>query len=974
MYLPNHQDDRKTYNKPKEEKRKTKGDSADDSSSKPSMETGGSHEACISDQTKQIKRELTGESSIRACKLSKPENLSPESEKLRTKARDERTGPVEAKCQELPITYEITAISDLLTTEQSPIPIVELPPVVANPPMAKPKSENPYNKKGSVAAAIEFLLNRPKTNLLQPTLRFDVNKEAAQYNLELLRKNNYDLTKLCNIQDRSSTSYGSEFKDITVLEKLFYQHPRWQKLKSQLTSGVDFNLKDLDDDIRREDVRQAFARGNHKSASKNEEFLEKALEKEILKGWNLILPGDCFEEIPELVLNPMGVATHIGINEDGKFLPKNRVTHDLSFPGKISGESVNSRVQSKFLEPCMFSYVFLRVIHYIVALRRKYPHRKIWIRKEDFKSAFRRLHLNAITAFRSAVRVKLKGIWYIIISLRMPFGGSPCPSEFAVVADLVTDTINDLLEDQTWDQNSVYSQKCSKVPDPVPLPDDIPFAKARELSVDIPIKSLSKADVFVDDVITVGADIDDTLEKITKAPITVLDAIADDAILDCDILRDDLLSDDKTRVEGAPEEIKICLGWTLNTRSLLVSLPDHKKIGWSQQIEVLLTHNTANGKELSSILGRLENIAQIVTMFGHFLSNIRALEILANAKGHNVRLNQRARDDLRLAQCFIKRANQGMSMNLLTFRIPDIVYICDASEYGLGGFATHGRAWTYQIPKELRNRAHINVLEYLTQIVSIWIDILEGRVSKEDCVLSIGDNTSAMGWLRRSNFRQKEDTDTSWFVKQQLGRHLAELVLNADICLYQQWLKGSDNLVADSLSRDSYYLNANTHKIFLTNVVPHQLPPNFNIRPVPKEISYFITSILQQLPATQQQSSKQKPSELALGNIGTISCLVSESVMSSLMGYQDTSKILSCRDLPKQLEKGPSLKEIIQIWLKEQSQPPSHMWLRPSGQTTGMTPDWTMMERLALYYKNSTEDIATRIEDKRNRKHYQCQY
>ncbi len=81
---------------------------------------------------------------------------------------------------------------------------------------------------------------------------------------------------------------------------------------------------------------------------------------------------------------------------------------------------------------------------------------------------------------------------------------------------------------------------------------------------------------------------------------------------------------------------KICLGWTLNTRSLLVSLPDHKKIGWLDQIEELLNPKTVGGKELSSLFGRLENVAQIVTMFGHFLSNIRSLEILANVKKHNV--------------------------------------------------------------------------------------------------------------------------------------------------------------------------------------------------------------------------------------------------------------------------------------------------------------------------------------------------
>lgn len=52
-------------------------------------------------------------------------------------------------------------------------------------------------------------------------------------------------------------------------------------------------------------------------------------------------------------------------------------------------------------------------------------------------------------------------------------------------------------------------------------------------------------------------------------------------------------------------------------------------------------------------------------------------------------------------------------MNLMTFRIPKIVCICAAAEYGLQGFAFYGRAWTYVIPEELRNRAHINILEYL---------------------------------------------------------------------------------------------------------------------------------------------------------------------------------------------------------------------------------------------------------------------
>ena len=53
------------------------------------------------------------------------------------------------------------------------------------------------------------------------------------------------------------------------------------------------------------------------------------------------------------------------------------------------------------------------------------------------------------------------------------------------------------------------------------------------------------------------------------------------------------------------------------------------------------------------------------------------------------------------------------------------MYINDASEHGLGGFATYGCSWVYVIPIPLRGRAHINLLEVLAQVISIWIDIEE---------------------------------------------------------------------------------------------------------------------------------------------------------------------------------------------------------------------------------------------------------
>ena len=108
----------------------------------------------------------------------------------------------------------------------------------------------------------------------------------------------------------------------------------------------------------------------------------------------------------------------------------------------------------------------------------------------------------------------------------------------------------------------------------------------------------------------------------------------------------------------------------------------------------------------------------------------------------------------------------------------------------------------------------------------------------------MGDSTTAMGWLKRSNFKEKDEDDNEWLVKQQVARKLANLVLESDTMLYQQWFKGEFNTVSDSLSRDCYFLSHKLHSNFLKKSVPSQLPSNFHIKPVPTEISCFITLIL----------------------------------------------------------------------------------------------------------------------------------
>ena len=780
---------------------------------------------------------------------------------------------------------------------------VMLPPKPTSLPIPKPKFK--VNSK-FLRALLKLLTSSSK--MVKPKVRFDICMAAAEENFRLLKTNKFNLDKLLNIEGETSvTSYGSEFKTVQELDELFNNHPRWPALRSRLSTGSSWKMMQMDEPTRNKDLEEAINRGNHKSADRNAQYLSSALEKEIKKGWELILPLKDAYQIPGLIISPMGVAEQIGVNEFGEFVPKKRLTHDLSFPGQHSNESVNSRVDDTVLERCMFGHAFLWIVHFIVHLRKLYPNKKIWLRKDDTKSAYRRMHMSATTAVKAGVQLKIDDEDFLLLSLRLPFGGSPCPSEFCLLSDILTDTINDLMNCKEWDPSSMKSDYVQKVPLPKELPSHIPFAEAKEMSVTLNNDESCKSDVFVDDIITVGVDINNNLEKIVAAPCTVMHAVAHKATGQTFIPRQDLIADDKNEAEGGPEETKTILGWEIDSRQLLVKLPSHKFIAWSSQVESFLTRKTANSKDLRSVLGRMENIAIMIPMFGHFLNNIRQLEIKATNTNKNQLINKRAKEDFNLALKFLKRAKEGVNMNLITFRSPTKIYINDASEHGLGGFATHGRAWSYEIPENLRGRAHINLLEFLAQLISIWIDVLEKKTKPLDCLLGMGDNTASMGWLRRSNFRENEEHDLEWLAKQKVARKVATLVLNSGTTLYRQWFKGADNVVADSLSRDAYFLPNKAHELFLLKTVPTQVPKDFKIQPVPKEICSFVTSILQLLPVKQHRWRQQKPSDLAHSNAGLLSSLALELKNCTSKTLQNTNKILSCLPSPKLCKRPLSL-------------------------------------------------------------------
>ena len=92
----------------------------------------------------------------------------------------------------------------------------------------------------------------------------------------------------------------------------------------------------------------------------------------------------------------------------------------------------------------------------------------------------------------------------------------------------------------------------------------------------------------------------------------------------------------------------------------------------------------------------------------------------------------------------------------------------------------------------------------------------------------MGDSTSAMGWMQKSNFTNDDENDTDTIAKLATARHLARIVQESFSFLYTQWFHLEDNDVSDSLSR-YHHLSTSVLTNLLSSSIPNQPPPQVSI-------------------------------------------------------------------------------------------------------------------------------------------------
>jgi hypothetical protein len=473
-----------------------------------------------------------------------------------------------------------------------------------------------------------------------------------------------------------------------------------------------------------------------------------------------------------------------------------------------------------------------------------------------------------------------------LICLRATFGNAANPSLFSVISESAVDLANQILE-IIGKIELPKSQYEDLIGEPITLEDHIPFGQARKMIIEPTTHTNGYIDNYLDDSFGMVLWLSKSdPQRVIKCQLLAIDVLGRPNTSHEPLPRNEMLSEKKMKAEGTPTEVLTILGWKLNTRAFTISLPTDKFEKYTRQITVILAEpkKAKEKKELESLVGRIQHVASIIPASRHFTGRLN--NALQRAKRFT-RLSKSELDDLQLWQEFLVQAHKGMDLNILTPRYPDHIIITDASlSKGMGAFNVKtGEAWRWPIPASWKTMS-INTLEFITTIIALEVDLHNNPAQRSDCYLVLTDNTSAMGWLRKTNFNDSSETA----LQLQIARHFARLLIANDICLCSQHLEGTKNEVADLLSRNHTLSDDDiTNKILLN--FSTQVPKQFKVRQIPTEITLQYLQKVREWQSTTVQQKAHNNDTVAIGTGGLNSQEMQGTSTHTWTNLNDTNKL-----------------------------------------------------------------------------------
>ena len=459
------------------------------------------------------------------------------------------------------------------------------------------------------------------------------------------------------------------------------------------------------------------------------------------------------------------------------------------------------------------------------------PSRRILMSKHDLDSAYRRLHWHAKCALLCITVVS--NLAYLLT--RLCFGIASGPSEWCVISETMVDIATILIEDKSWNPLTLFNpRKDIKV---VPLfeDEDIPIQKAKEVIYKLPKKD-TYIDGYIDDILSIVLDHDYLIPRGAHTVPLVCYIFFRPVHDNEPIERTDIISTSKLLAEGNLSEVKTFLGWVINTRKLRIFLPKMKALKWINEIDEILSLKVVKAKKLEKLIGKLNHAAFIIPLSRYFLNRLRHSQNLSEKFGPQS-LSLGTKEDMEFFKEILSiMSTKGVSIPNVTHALPDYICWSDASSYGLGGFNHEGVAWQWKIPKHWKDKLSINLLEFIAAVITIMLSLKNKE--KDQKILAFTDNSSALGWLHKASFHP-----ASKMYHDIVAREFALFMMKEEHSLYSEHIKGDNNNVADTLSRE-FDLSKKKLTDLLYRSFPSQMPKSFTIIELPKEIVYWITSIL----------------------------------------------------------------------------------------------------------------------------------
>ena len=728
-----------------------------------------------------------------------------------------------------------------------------------------------------------------------PLFKLENTLEAAKINTEILKSHDWNFQKAIDAQENSIMQAGSEYRPLDDLECIFKYHKDWEKLKILLSKGVVYGFdknKEYSEETRKSDLAAQLKKGNSKSTEGCEEIIHENYKKEITRAWMVPFLKSCIMKVVGVGLIPIGIAKQWTMDKDNNRVTKNRTTHNLSNIMK-SGDSWNGMLDDDLMDPCLFGWCLVRVLHRIHDLRERFPETSIFISKIDLDAAFRRLHVCTEHAVLSTTIID--EIAYFLG--RLPFGTSEGPGKHDIPSNMCVELAQLIADDLSWDPNEFFSPRAKDIPADKKLPAEIPFGKANALSIKISDKKKCYIDGYIDDLISIVLDSLGIPNRGRNAVALALHSFFRPKNDEDPVHRDDILSLRKLLAEGCLEETKMVLGWFIDTRRFLIKLAHDKSARWNLDIDDIISKAQSDEEvsvtEIESIIGKLNTASYIHSEGRFFMSRIRySLKVARSKKCRKTKLPKSVILDLLLWKKFLTRLSEkGRSINHITYTLPHWFEKQDASEEALGGFNCTGLAWRFIIPEEWRKLIHINVLEFLAVLITTWMTILQLGLVDENGLkfLAQTDNTSALGWLKGST-RYDKKNKLSTILREMIGRKFAELLSDAGISNYSQHIAGVDNEIADHLSR---LINlSHTQQISsIKSKYSQSCPENLRIVELPEEILSWILSFWQKATQIMALPKGQKTRLLAAAESGTSS----QPKGTSTLSYEISKNQKSCR-------------------------------------------------------------------------------